>query len=191
MKTYKPVASACALAVGLVIAIFGGRAEGAGPWRATIVDADTGKSLDGVVVVAAFIKYTKSLAGTAGGEYYGSDEVVTSPDGRFEIPARNLWNPIRIFTEVRVEFSLVKPGYGRAEPRSAEMQAVLHSEGWSALLEKEDVVLAMPPLRTRAELQNYHFSSARVFTTLVPLDRIPRWVEARDEERRLLGLPTR
>jgi len=53
--------------VAVLVAFAGpGGAAAAGPWRATIVDAETGKPLEGVVVVAAFAKYTKGLAGLAG-----------------------------------------------------------------------------------------------------------------------------
>ncbi len=191
MKALKTRWGACLLAAGLVVGALTGTAEGAGPWRATIVDAETGQPLEGVVVVAEFTKYTKSFAGTAGGEYYGSDEVVTGSDGRFEIPERNLWNPIRILTEVRVEFTMAKPGYGRADPRLAPTQEGWSNLTWSELLEKDGVVVAMSPLKTRAARKDYYSSGVGRPTGLVPRERIPRWVEAENEERRFLGLSVR
>ena len=182
-----------ALALALVAAaLFAPDAHAAGPWRATIVDAETGQPLEGVVVVAAFTKYTKHLAGTAGGEYYGSDEVVTGPDGRFEIPARNLWNPIRVFTEVRVEFTIAKPGYGRAKTRPTPEQREEWGWGqglsWTAILEKESVILEMPPLKTREARHAYYRAPGRTVDLRVPRALIPKFVEAENQERAYLGL---
>jgi hypothetical protein len=178
----------------LVLAGLAGAAEAAGPWRATIVDAETGQPLEGAVVVAAFTKYSHHLAGTAGGEYYGSDEVVTGPDGRFEIPARNLWNPIRIFTEVRMELTVVKPGYGRfrlrttQEQKEALMKLSLSKLSVWPSLEEDNAVLEMPPLKTREARLQYYDTMGWTVDHLVPRGLIPRFLEAERQERAYLGL---
>jgi hypothetical protein len=51
------------LALGLLGVV--GPAGGAGPWRAQIVDAETGEPLARVVIVASWIKYTAGPAGAS------------------------------------------------------------------------------------------------------------------------------
>ena len=189
------VKGSLALALALVAAaLFAPSAHAAGPWRATIVDAETGRPLEGVVVVAAFTKYTKHLAGTAGGEYYGSDEVVTGPDGRFEIPARNLWNPVRIFSEVRMELTVVKPGYGRfgllttQEQKEALMKMSLSKLSVWPSLEEDNAVLEMAPLKTREARLQYYGTTGWTVTHRVPRALIPRFLEAERQERAYLDL---
>ena len=185
-----PLLMCLSLSVAMLVA-FGapGGASAAGPWRGTVVDAETGQPLEGVVVVAAFAKYTKGLAGLAGAEYYGSDEVVTGPDGRFEIPARNLWNPIRVFTLVKVEFTIVKPGYGRARARfTAEQEERWRDLTWADLLEQDDVTLEMPALKTREARLEYLRTTGWMVDHRVSRDAIPKFIEAQNTERAHLGL---
>jgi len=171
----------------VAVAFLAPGAHAAGPWRATIVDAETGQPLEGVVVVAAFTKFTKSLAGTAGGEYYGSDEVVTGADGRFEIPARNLWNPIRLFTEVRLELVVFKRGYGNHRLRVGARE----EETWKQLsltqaLEQEDVIVELAPVRTPEERRAYlrQFS----WPPWIPRDRMSELILTINQERASFGL---
>ena len=174
--------------VAVLVAFAGpGGAAAAGPWRATIVDAETGKPLEGVVVVAAFAKYTKGLAGLAGAEYYGSNEAVTGPDGRFEIPARNLWTPIRVFTVVRVEFTIAKPAYGHARWRvTAEQEERWRDLTLAELLEQPDITMEMPVLKTREA--RWKYLTNWMVHSVVPLEAIPRFIEAENTERAYLGL---
>src|SRR5260370_15094947 len=62
--------------------------QAAGPWKAQVVDAETGQPLEEVVVLMYWIKYTGSWAGWAGGEFDDAEEVVTVADGRFVVPSR-------------------------------------------------------------------------------------------------------
>ena len=165
-----------------------GGAAAAGPWRAQIVDRESGQPLEDVVVVFVFIKYHKTLAGSAGAEYYGSDETVTGPDGRFEIPARNLWNPIRIFTEVRVEITFLKPGYGRYQFREGQRDEWRELLDWQ-ILELDDIIVELPPLKTREE--RLKFYDGLWIYHKVPRERIARFFEAEARERAYLGLSPR
>jgi len=163
-----------------------GGASAAGPWRATVVDAETGQPMEGVVVVAAFIKYTKSFAGTAGGEYYGSDEVVTGADGRFEIPSRVLWNPIRMFTEVRFELIIFKAGYDHHRLRIGSQDERRKKLALAEILQEENVILELVPLKKpddrRAFLREFSWPS------WIPRAQMRRLIEAVNREREFLGL---
>ncbi len=60
--------------------------ESAGPWKGQVVDKETGKPLEGVVVLARWERRYTSFVGEMGGnEYYDSEEVVTDAEGRFVI----------------------------------------------------------------------------------------------------------
>lgn len=181
-----------ALALALVAAaLFAPSAHAAGPWRAQIVDGESGQPLDGVVVVFVFLKYHKGLIATSGyEEYYAADEALTGPDGRFEIPARMLWNPIRIFTEIRVEITFFKPGYGRGRYREAPQQQEERRELLDRqILERDDVIVELPLLKTREERLKFYDSLSAWMYPRVPSDRVPRFLEADTRERAYLGLP--
>jgi hypothetical protein len=182
--------SVAAVWLGTAVLVFSTAtaAGAAGPWRARVVDATTGLPLEGVIVVASFVKYTSGPAGWAGGEYYGSDEVVTAADGTFEIPRRLLWNPIRLnLTKVGVDFVLLKPGYGHWEPRIPRGDdPSWDDEGMSAVLERDDVVLAMRPLSHREREEFIKTFNGPL--PVVPDAKYPRLRAAVRHERRLLGL---
>jgi hypothetical protein len=56
------------------------------------VDKETGKPLEGAVVLARWEKRYTSFVGEMGGnEYYASEESVTDEEGRFVIRARQTW----------------------------------------------------------------------------------------------------
>ncbi len=170
--------------------------QAAGPWKAQVVDAETGQPLEEVVVLMYWIKYTGSWAGWAGGEFDDAEEVVTGADGRFVVPSRRVFTLVP-WKKVSRELVIFKPGYGIWNFRGAheweklplwESQAK-REEAWKRF-EGEGVVMELPPLKTREE-------RLRVYQTfggsppLVPLDRTRRLREAEDAERRYLGFQTR
>lgn len=164
----------------------------AGPWKAQVVDAETGEPLEGVVVLVVWLKYSSTLAGWAGGEYYASEEVVTGPDGRFRIPARSLW--VAFDRSIHgPDFKIFKPGYGRwgfqgedkwlqLEPWERDKRI---KEAW-AQFTGAGVVLELPPLKTRAE--RLSFLRSVTWSGLVPSERTEKLRKAKDAEREYLGL---
>src|SRR5438132_629773 len=84
-----------------------------GPWMAQIVDADTGKPLEGVVVLAVWVKKYPIHLGNSGG-YLASDEVLTDADGHFVIGARRI---VTLDPFARVpdypELTIFKRGHGQ------------------------------------------------------------------------------
>jgi len=180
------------LIVALAV-LFGPPAAGAaGPWKAQVVNAETGQPLEGVVVLMYWIKYTGGPAGWAGGDFYDAEEAVSGQDGRFVVPSRWVFT-LNPFRKVFREMVIFKPGYGQWEFRDAkEWEKLLdweskarREEVWEQF-EGEGVVMELPRLKTREERLDF---LTRVTWSLVPSDRTRRIREAKDAERAFLGLP--
>jgi hypothetical protein len=179
--------------VALLVALPGAtdRADAAGPWRAVIVDAETGKPVDGVVVLAYWMKYTGGPGGW-GAAYYAADETVTGVDGHFEIPARITFTWVPFFTQIRgPEFKIFKPGYGRWDIRAPEQPAGRQRKPPSDLLAQDGAVIALPPLKTREERLTFTINSSPWPPSDVPFADAPRLYEALRRERAYLGLDGR
>jgi len=184
------------LIVALAV-LFGPPAAGAaGPWKAQVVNAETGQPLEGVVVLMYWIKYTGGPAGWAGGEFYDAEEVVTGQDGRFVVPSRWVFT-LNPFKKVFRQMVIFKPGYGQWEFRDAKEWEKLsdweskarRGEAWKQF-EGDGVVMDLPPLKTREERLKF-YGSFRGSPTLVPPERTKQLDEAQDAERAYLGFRTR
>ena len=184
------------LIVALAV-LFGPPAAGAaGPWKAQVVNAETGQPLEGVVVLMYWIKYTGGPAGWAGGEFYDAEEVVTGQDGRFVVPSRWVFT-LNPFKKVFRQMVIFKPGYGQWELRDAKEWEKLsdweskarRGEAWKQF-EGDGVVMDLPPLKTREERLKF-YGSFRGSPTLVPPERTKQLDEAQDAERAYLGFRTR
>lgn len=164
-----------------------------GPWKAQVVDAETKQPVQGVVVVAVWKKYLP-VEGTVGVfEYVDSIEEVTGGDGRFVIPERIFSNADRLILK-EPDFYLFKPGYGQWRFPG--------EEGWSKLdaaekrkryeeagrqFESKGAVIEVPPLKTRDERLNFYQSPWRL-PNIVPPEKIKRWTDAQEAERKYLDL---
>jgi hypothetical protein len=165
--------------------------EAAGPWKAQVVDAETKRPLEGVVVLAWWTRSVRSFGGPSE-EYRDSEEVLTDKDGRFTIAPRSFWslNPLVFFRGPFV--AMFKPGYGgfrwpgyeRSEAWPTEKRESLQTA--AQLLQLEGIVLEMPRLRT-AEQRNEYLNAVDVQALAVPLDKQPLTRQAIAEERRSLG----
>ncbi len=123
-------------------------AAAAGPWRGQVVDAETGKPLEGVVVLAQWDKLSPGRS-TAARDFYDVDEVVTDADGRFVIPARRVLTVNPFVSLDGPILHMFKPGYGpgleQGLPQYSDIDDVRR------LMETQGVVFAMTPLKTWAE----------------------------------------
>ncbi len=167
---------------GLILALglgLPGPALAAGPWRAQVVDAETGRPLEGVVVLAYWLRYQPSLGGWAGGAFHAGEEVVTGADGRFAIRSR--WSyTIPLLVKVSgPEWVIFRPGHGRWRFR--------RSEDWEKFARGEEVVIEMPPLKTHEERLKFHDTVIRP-VGVVPPERMPRLTDAWEQDRAFLGL---
>lgn len=169
-----------------------GGAEAAGPWKAQVVDAETGQPLEGVVVLAVWYKRYTSPGGWAGGGYYASEEVGTGPDGRFVIQARATWTLSPFSIIEGPEFMIFKPGYGQWRfpgsqnwPQDLYQRDVLVKQAWQQFT-GEGAVIELPPLKTREE--RLKFLSHIYWPPDAPMEKTRRIREAEESERAYLGL---
>jgi hypothetical protein len=167
-------------------------ADAAGPWRAQILDAETGQPLDGVVVLAIWRTEPSGIRMHTGREFYDVDEVVSDADGRIVIPERSLMAWRRMSKISGPELVVFKPGYGiwefrdvaaqreRLDPTSRR-EAIERAQKKFA---REGVVIVLPALHTRKERLDFIRSLDCCPT---PAERIPRYTEMLQTERRSLG----
>lgn len=175
-----------AVILGLSVLDSPSTGEAAGPLKAQVLDAETGQPLEGVVVLAYWLKMTRGPGG-ASPSFYDAEEVVTGPDGRFTIPSRSTLT-LNPFTYIDgPEFTIFKPGYGRwgirgwKGERPKEWQDLTVGE----ILTREGIVIELPPLKTREERLKFYHSLD--WSGLVPPERTQRLREAEDAERAYLG----
>jgi hypothetical protein len=165
--------------------------EGAGPWKGQVADKETGKPLEGVVVLAVWERYFRGLGihGAAGG-YGASEEVVTDKQGHFTIEARSSWT-LNPFVYLKgPEFYIFKSGYGRWQFQGQDRWSkdALESEeqrkqAWKKF-EGEGVVLELPRLSSReARLRFINRPGGEI-----PVDKMQKYLQALDQERINLGL---
>jgi len=165
---------------------------GEGPWRGTIVDAETKQPLEGVVVFALWNERYGSIGGYAGGGYFYSEEVVTGADGGFTIRRlKRSFNPFSIIQGP--DFTIYKPGYGRwhfqgdgewLTLRGDELNRSVNAM-WQRFNSEQGVVIELRPLKSVEErLQS---TGGLLPMPDVPRSKYPRLLEAIDRERASLG----
>ena len=181
------------LVVAAVVAGWVQSVQANGPWKAQIVDAETGRPLEGVVVLAV---WTARSAGQIHprDEFHDVDELVSDADGRIVIPARGETIPSQpraVLLGPRI--LMFKAGYGRwgfseIETRRAELKdAYARDEAFDrewAKFATEGVVVVLPSLKTAQQRLQFIDS---VDCCPAPEPRIPRFVDAVSSERTSLG----
>jgi len=92
-----------------------------GPYKGRVIDAETGKPLEGAVAHGTWSRIHPTPAGSSS-EYYDSYEVLTNKDGEFKIPGKGLL----IFSNIDdMTLTIFKAGYTQF-PRNSN---------WSGLVE--------------------------------------------------------
>jgi hypothetical protein len=167
-------------------------AEAAGPWRAQVIDKETGKPIQGAVVFVRWERRYTSFVGEMGGnEYHDSEEAVTDADGRFVIGARQTWTLNPLSEIYGPEFFIFKSGYGRWQFRGFDdwglKDAIVSAERTRAEWRRftaEGPVLELPPLKTKEERRNV----SGYMPLGVPAGRMPKYLEELNRNRQSLGL---
>ena len=186
-------------------------AEELRPRLAQVVDADTGRPVEGAMVLTVYYLWPKRGWGNfpAPKVFRDSAEAVTDKDGKF-----SLVGPFDSGSWWTDGLYIFKPGYGpwRFQGESALSPTVEREAYWSWLRQTWDrftttgVVIELRPLRTReerlkyidkgwdaADLKGTGFSRDTPFTTPshifdVPADRLDHFQALVDQERASLGL---
>ena len=159
-----------------------GPAHAGGPWKGQIVDAETGAPLDGVIVLAYWVKFTASVGGWAGGDFVDAEEVVTGSDGRFVIPSHSTFTLLP-WRKIKGQLVILKSEYGQWAFRGGNP---LLESIWNRL-EREGEIIELPRLRTREERLMFYERKFSIPSD-VPAQRVPRLRQAIDDERVYLGL---
>lgn len=141
-----------------------------GPFRGQIVDADTGKPIEGAVVVVAWTHLMNWFEG--GDREVDAREAVTNAQGRWEIPAKDIpfWEGGLAGVE-RQFYILVPGGYGLVEARVTPANGEVY----------RDATVTTVRLLTN---RNERCSSVRLVMPSVPNTsvKIPRYVAAWERE---------
>lgn len=78
-----------------------------GPYEGRVIDADTGKAIEGVVVLGVWYKEEPTVAGAVS-SYYDARETLTDKNGEFKIPGMGL----KILSNLALmNFLIFKAGY--------------------------------------------------------------------------------
>ncbi len=162
-----------------------------GPWRAQIVDAETGQPLEGVIVLAIWDKRTFAWPHPAR-RYHDSEEVVSDKDGRVEIAARVVTSRHPLELYIGPLLTIFKPGYGRWQfrgtPTASDEDLAIVRQRAEANRERfahEGVVIVISRVRSREERKEI---VDRLMPIEVPQSKIPRILAAYSDERVRLGL---
>lgn len=152
-----------------------------GPYRGTIVDAETKKPLAGAVVLAIWFRETIVLVAAHGPavDYHDSLEVLADSGGEFVVPQKTHATP---FGKIREpDFVVYYPGYApypslKAQPQGGDVDIAYERKAFSFRLSRlisreERVGLADLPVSSR-----------------VPETRIPNLLGLVNKERLDLGL---
>jgi hypothetical protein len=170
-------------------------AEADGPWRAQVIDADTGTPLPGVVVLALWRKKSPGLI-HPDDRFFDVDETITDTNGQFTIPARDTTTQFPGTRIVGPDIRMFKGGYGQWRfretateyplLRDAIVAQQLSKEQWEKFV-AGGVVIQLPQLTTR-EIRRRALEQLSGPFREIPAERIPLWIDAYSRERVSLGL---
>lgn len=164
-------------------------AHAAGPWQGWLVDQETGRPIEGAVVVAV---WWRRFPGPIheGRASHDVVEVVSDSSGHFTIPAVRTFTLVPFNRIQGAEVRIFKGGYGRWDfrGRPAGVARVRYQSdetdpwvlaAWKRV-EHDGVVLELPPIRDREERRL--FRSLMDLSGEVPDDRISQYRRALNEE---------
>jgi hypothetical protein len=200
MRSTTPIGRSRLWLVSLgLAAILGGAlpaaAEAAGPWRAQVVDAETGEPLEGVAVIGV---WQRRLVGHGLVPLWptglvGADETVTDGQGRFTLP-RRFFAPALGTHVPEPELGLFKAGYGgwRFRDRGSSLTtpgAVIELRPLGSLDERRRYLQGVWTREERAAL-HAHWAGAEAPANWIdlPYRDARRYEAAINAERAVLGL---
>lgn len=171
MKRMTPLALVVGV-LGILCSSGGEAAEKWGPFRGQIVDVETGQPIAGAVVLVVWYEAVPTPVQT-NQKFFDAREVVTGPDGRFEVPRRSPpFFAFRIFDPHVIYFA---PGYGPDKE-------VVTPPGGQIFV--DPTVVFLRPLKTREAL----LKKSRSWPVEVPLEKMTEFMKAINRESEMLGL---
>ena len=144
-----------------------------GPFRGRVVDVETGQGIAEAVILAIWLEKWSSPIETHT-RFYDAKEVLTRPDGTFEIP--RLTPPFFRFRIMEPMFKVFAPGY-------AEQHRVITPATGEPFV--APTVIEMRRLKTRKDrLERLTFASQ----PSIPLEKRCSYTQALNREAKILGL---
>jgi hypothetical protein len=183
----RPALLLAGLLTALVLGPMPACARTEGPFTAQVVDAETGRPLPGVVVVALYQRKTPGIVHPQV-DFYDLDETVSDAEGRFSLAARTLPMSTPLAHVAGPEFIIFKAGYWNWHFKGVELGQHVesgvrerqHEEGWRKF-RGDGVVILMLPAKTRDERERAR-ARAGMFPP-IPDDRARRLRKALEDER--------
>jgi hypothetical protein len=152
-------------------------------YHGKVLDAETGKALEGAVFVIIWFK--KPMVSMDGPQYFhNAKETLTDVNGEFSIdgsPGID-FNPFTYVVD-RPIIAIFKPGYGpfpTGYVRDKPLKETL------AAMEKEGAVIKMPNLKTSEELRKYT-DRVSMWIPDVPSEKVPILIKLINVQRDKLG----
>lgn len=149
-----------------------------GPYRGRVLDAETGKPLAGVVVVAVW-RRDRIMPFHSRSEHYAAREALTNADGEFVIDAEDVERNAPKRT-LRPFFTIFLPGYGRgrSEPGPTPRSGMNFFEGVGNTVE-------LLKLKNKEERLAY---LRQIDLYGAPFTEVPEFARLINQERVTLGL---
>lgn len=154
-------------------------------YHGRVIDAETGKSLEGAVV--AVVWHKKPILVMGGITYYhNARETLTDAEGNFSLDASEgiNWHPFTFVQEPRI--LVFYPGYGPLTPGyPGEFR---DTYGIAEALERGAVV-RLPKLKTQSELWKFSDSSTLGLSADMPIEKVvPNFLRLINVHRKIAGL---
>jgi hypothetical protein len=152
-----------------------------GPYRGRVLDAETGKPLAGVVVVAVWRRdRVMPLGGRS--EHYAAREALTNADGEWVIDADDVERNAPKRT-LRPTFTIFLPGYGRPRVPAGTPRSVTRR-----FYEGSGDTVELPVLNTKDERRMHLRTLGPYGLSEAPFTEIPGFMRLFNHERVALGL---
>jgi hypothetical protein len=152
-----------------------------GPYRGRVLDAETGKPLAGVVLVAVW-RRDRIMPLHSRSEHYAAREALTNADGEFVIDADDVERNAPKRT-LRPFFTIFLPGYGRYrnEPGPTPRSTLKFFEGAGNTVE-------LPRLKNNEERLMHLRTTSPYDLSETPFTEIPEFMRLINQESVTLGL---
>ena len=149
-----------------------------GPYRGRVLDAETGKPLAGVVVVAVW-RRDRIMPLHSRSEHYAAREALTNADGEFVIDANDMERNAPKRTR-HPFFTIFLPGYGRPQVPAGTPPTLTRR-----FYEGPGNTVELPQLKTKEE-RLAHLRKIDLYGA--PFTEVPEFTRLINQERVMLGL---